>query len=151
MSDMVQMALKDIAKSALGVMVANAVNFPERVDLGDSFALKHASNGVINFAISDLVNYFDGVGSKALNGDIYGILDDSLFFGGVTAGVQAVNLHETVGGVLQNNLNLSSDMTELAVQASVLSASRFAGRYIDENATSDALRIFRHPTLLMRR
>lgn len=151
MSDMVQMALKDIAKSALGVTVANAVNFPERVDLGDSFLLKHTSNGVINFAISDLVNYFDGASSKILNGDIFGIADDCLFFGGVTAGVQATNLHETAGGLIQNSLNLSSDMTELAVQSGVLSASRFAARYIDENATSDALKIFRHPTILVRR
>ena len=150
MSMMSQLVLKDIAKSALGVMAAKAVNLPERVDLGDSFVLRHTSNGVINFAISDIVNYFDGAGSKILSGDVYGILDDSLFFGGVTAGVQLSNLHETAGGILQDNLKLSSETAELAVQASVLSASRFAARYIDENATSDALKVFRHPTILVR-
>ena len=85
MSAMVQMALKDIAKSGLGVVAAKAIDLPNRVDLGDSFALRHTSNGIINFAISDLVNYFDGMGSKTMSGDIFGILDDSLFFGGVTA------------------------------------------------------------------
>ena len=136
---------KDVAKSVAGVLVANAVNFPEKVDLGDSLAMRSVSNGVINFAVSDLINYFDGAGSKVLNMNLLGALDDSLFFGAISAGVEASNVHEMLADTVQGTLGLSTNTTTLAVQAGILSASRFGARYIDENVAGGSLLMIRRP------
>ena len=142
---MVQSAVMHLAKSSLGVIASNAIDLPSKVNLGDSFLLTHASNGVINFAISDLINYFEGRPSKVLSMDVVKSLDDIAFFGAVTAGVEVSDLHTMVFNQLRGSVNLSRETAQLGVQAGILSASRIAGDYIDENATTDALKILRHP------
>ena len=142
---MVQSAVMHLAKSSAGVLASNAIDLPRKLNLGNSFLLKHASNGAINFAISDLINYFEGKPSKVLSMDVVKSLDDIAFFGAVTAGVEVSNVHSIVYDQLRGSINLSRETAQLGVQAGVLSASRIAGDYIDENATTDALKILRHP------
>ena len=141
----IQSAVMHLAKSSLGAIASNAIDLPSRVNLGNSFLLRHGSNGVVNFAISDLINYFEGKPSKILNMDIVRSLDDVAFFGAVTAGVEVSDVHTVVFDQLRSSVNLSRDTALLGVQAGILSASRIAGDYIDENASTDALKILRHP------
>ena len=41
----------------------------KKLDFGDTFVLKHASNGALYFAVSDAINGVTGQGSKLLNYD----------------------------------------------------------------------------------
>lgn len=51
------MIVTDIAKSALGVVVASQLDLAGKLNFGNSLLMRSGSNGVIYFLISDAINY----------------------------------------------------------------------------------------------
>ena len=119
--------LQDIAKSALGVVVAQKLDLSQKLDFGDSLIMKHASNGVLYFLISDAMNYATGNGSKLLNGNMYGVVDDSLFLGALSAGSELTKADQMLYDTL-SNVTRDRNTINILVDSAIVSTGRSRDR-----------------------
>jgi len=100
----VQLAVLDVAKSVAGLMVANTLDLYNKLDFGDSFVMRHASNGCVGALVSETIDAFT-VGSKLFhNRDIVGTLDDALFFGAVSGATEQLGVDPLLENLARNNL-----------------------------------------------
>lgn len=150
--DTIQKFGYEYLKSIGGVLVARQIDLAGKLDLGDSFLMVHGSNGVIYFLISDLINYLSSKGSKLLTGNINGILDDSVFFGGMSAVTEVSNVDKMVYDLLQQNIIRDTKTLEIAIDSGILTGGRILASYVDSTANAPSwLKSVRHPTLLFRK
>jgi hypothetical protein len=146
MAEILTLAVTDIAKSVAGVAIARALKIPEKLDFGDSFVLKNASDGALYFAISDGIDAISGKGSKIMNGHIKESLDDILFFSVVNGIADGTGLGNELLSLIQNTLGTTRDTGILIADSTVLSGSRFAADYIDNVPSLPSyLHMIRHP------
>lgn len=147
---MASMVIQDIAKSTLGVVVAQQLDLGKRLDFGDSFALRHGSNGAIYFLISDAINYVTNGSSKLLSGNVFGIVDDTLFLGALSGASELTHLdqmlHDTLGTVTTDRKVLST-----LVDSVIVSSGRILADYIDSTSLPTYVHAIRHPTLLLKK
>jgi predicted nucleic acid-binding protein len=145
--DMVKIAGYDILKTSLGVVVANQLKLGDKLDFGDSFLARNASNGGVYFLVSDGVNLVsNGTGaSKVLNMDLKGIWDDVVFFGALSAVADVTKSDEMLENLVRK---LSADRNTVAtlVDASIVSGGRILGSYIDAYSSNSLLHSIRHPS-----
>ena len=85
MTEILKDSLMDVGKSVVGVSIAKAMKIPEKLDMGNSFAMVHGSNGVLYTLVSDVIDYASGEESKMLNMDIYGLGDNIVFLSAMSA------------------------------------------------------------------
>ncbi len=111
--------------------------------------MRSASNGMVYFLISDAINYVVNKNSKILNGDVYGVVDDSLFLGSLSLGTEVTKtdklLYDTFSSVIQNE-KLLYTLTDSVI----VSSGRILADYIDSNVSNQYAHYLRHPTLLFR-
>lgn len=147
---MATMILTDVAKSALGVVVAQQLDLSHKLNFGNSLIMRNGSNGVIYFLISDAINYVSGGGSKLLSGNISAVVDDSVFLGALSAGSELSHadsmLYDTLSNVTTDRKTLS-----ILVDSAIISGGRILGDYIDSTAGLPSyVHAIRHPTLFFR-
>ena len=132
-SQFLQSALLDIGKSFAGITISQAVDLPNKVDLGDSFVGRNVSKGAISFLASDVIDGLltQGQLSKLYNMNIIGALDDTLFYSAISAGVQASNVDVMLYNSMTNQFRLSRDQAEILAQSCLLSGARVSARYVD--------------------
>lgn len=146
MSGVIQLAVMDVVKSTAGVAVARAVNLEEMLDFGDSFLLKNLSNGATYFAVSDAINAVSGQGSKLLNYNIYGSLDDIGFFTATSMIAEKSGTDTQLYDLIQKTLNVSGNTAGLIAESSIVSGTRFLADYIDsQNSIPSFVHVVRHP------
>jgi hypothetical protein len=133
----IQMALIDVGKSVAGLSIASALDLSKKLDFGNSFVTRNVSNGSISFVTSDLIDGLlsSGQQSKILKMDIVGAMDDTLFFSAVSAGVEVSGVSDILQSAYGSTLGLSRDTTELITDSTILSASRIAAKYVDQQGT----------------
>lgn len=147
MTQIVKDTLMDVGKSVAGVSVAYALDVPKRLDFGDSFVMRNGSNGILYALISDVIDGVSGEGSKIMNADAYGMIDDVLYLGAVSAATDISKMDGAVFNILNKEAKLSRNTAELVTESAVLSAGRIAGRLIDETpGVPPWLSVIRHPT-----
>ena len=147
MTEIVRDSLMDVGKSVVGVSIAKAMNIPERLDMGDSFAMVHGSNGVLYTLISDVIDYASGEQSKLMNLDVYGLGDNVVFLSALSAGAEVTKADKMVFDVLNSQAGLSRDTSDLITESAILSAGRIAGRLIEETPGLPSwVNVVRHPS-----
>lgn len=145
-SQFVQSAVLDIGKSIAGVGISRALKLPEKLDMGDSFVMRNGSNGAVAFFTSDVIDGVTGMGSKLLNQDFIGAVDELLFFSAISAGAELLGLDNGLYDVVRKQLNLNKDMAETVTESVILSGSRVASRYLQSRSEVPAyLKSIRHP------
>jgi hypothetical protein len=139
----------DLGKSALGVVIARQLDLSSKINLGNSFAMRHASNGVIYFAVSDAINYVTEGSSKLFSADFTGVFDDSLFFGALSGVSAASNADRMLYDTMRNVTN-NRDMLAIAVDSAILTTGRVLGKYVDATPSAPyVLQAARHPSRLL--
>ena len=147
MTEILRDSLMDVGKSVVGVSIAKAMKIPERLEMGDSFAMVHGSNGVLYTLISDVIDYASGEPSKLMNLDVYGIGDNIVFLSALSAGAEVTQADKMVYDVLNKQANLSRDTSDLITESAILSAGRITGRLIEETpGLPNWMNIIRHPS-----
>ena len=147
MSEIIRDSLMDIGKSVVGVSIARSLKIPEKLDLGDSFVMNHASNGALYALVSEVINYASGDESKLMNMDLFGLGDNIVFFSALSAGVEVTQVDKTVYDVLNKQANLSRDTSDLITESAVLSMGRISARIIDQTPGLPSwIRLIRHPS-----
>jgi hypothetical protein len=147
MTEIIKDSLMDIGKSVIGVSIARAMNIPDKLDMGNSFVMTHGSNGALYALVSDVVDFASGDGSKIMNMDYFGLIDNVAFFSALSAGAEITKADKMIYDVLKGQINLSRDTSALIAESAILSGGRIAGRIIDETASVPSwLRVIRHPT-----
>ena len=148
-NETVREVLMDVGKSAIGVSIAKALDIPNKLDMGDSFAMTHGSNGVLYAGVSDVINYASGAPSKLLSMDVRGLVDDVVFLSALSGATEVAKIDESFYRSMVD-MGFSYNSAELLVESAVLSAGRFGMRYVDENPNvPDFLKVLRHPTRLV--
>ena len=147
MTEILRDSLMDVGKSVIGVSIAKAMKIPERIEMNDSFATLHGSNGVLYTLVSDVIDYATVGESKLMNMDVYGIGDNIVFFSAVSATADVTNADQMVQDVLRGQAGLSSDTSELITESAILSAARITGRLIEETpGLPNWMNVVRHPS-----
>lgn len=146
MTAVLQLAVMDVGKSVAGVAVARALNLPEMLKFGDSFAMRNISNGSLYFVVSDAINGVTGTGSKIMQYDVRGILDDISFFS-VSSGIAEKSGTDTdLYQMLQNTLKTSPETSAVIAESAIVSGTRFLADYIDSQPSLPSfIHIVRHP------
>ncbi len=146
MSGVIQLAVMDVVKSTAGVAVAKALKVEDMLDFGDSFVLKNVSNGALYFAVSDAINGVSGQGSKLLNYNVYGSLDDIGFFTASSMIAEKSGTDTKLYEIIQNTLSVSGDTAGLIAESAIVSGTRFLADYIDsQQSIPSSIRAIRHP------
>lgn len=140
----------EFLKSCSGIAFARQLDLANRLNFGDNFLMVHGSNGLIYFGISDLINYFTLGQSKLLSGNVYGILDDIGFFGGVSGATAYTEVDKKIYDLL-GSVSRDNTILEIATDSSILTGARMLGQYIDSNNVPTYLKYIRHPTALMKK
>lgn len=139
----------DFLKSVAGVAVARQLNLADKLDFGNNFFMVHGANGIIYFLISDAINYLSLNKSKLFSGDLKGIVDDSTFFGAVSAGSRSIELDKQIYAMMNMGLKDRTSL-EIAVDSAILTGARVLGSYVDGSAAAPTiLKAIRHPTALL--
>jgi hypothetical protein len=145
-SEVFSLMLKDVAGASLGVALSKGLDLPKKFDFGNSLVMRNASNGVIYFVVSDGLDYMLGNGSKLLNQNFLGLLDDVVYFGSSSALVELTKVDAEAFKIANKTLKLSRDMSDTLVQSAIVSGTRFLGDYIDSRPeVPNAVKMFRHP------
>lgn len=148
-NETVRDVLMDIGKSAVGVSIAKAMDIPKMLDMGNSFAMQHGSNGVLYAGISDVINYASGGPSKLMSFDIRGLIDDALYLGVISGATELAKLDETFYSSIVN-AGVGRATAEVLVESAVVTTGRFGMRFIDESpVVPDILKAIRRPTRLI--
>ena len=148
MTEILKDSLMDVGKSVIGVSIAKAMKIPEKLEMGESFAMVHGSNGVLYTLVSDVIDYASGEQSKIMNMDIYGLGDNIVFLSAMSATAEVTGADKAVYDVLSKQGNLSRDTSDLITESAVLSAGRITGRIIEQTpGLPNWLNIIRHPSL----
>lgn len=146
MSGVIQLAVMDVVKSTAGVAVARALKLEDMLDFGDSFVLKNVSNGALYFAVSDAINGVSGAGSKLLNYDVYGSLDDIGFFSVTSMVAEKSGTDTKLYDIIRNTLSVSGDTAGLIAESAIVSGTRFLSDYIDsQQSIPSSIKAIRHP------
>jgi hypothetical protein len=149
-SEIVSLALKDVAGSVLGVTLSKGLDLSSKFNFGDSLVMRNASNGLIYFAVSDGLDYLLGDGSKLLSQNFLGVLDDVVYFGSTSALAELTKVDAEAYKIANRTLKLSRDMSDTLVQSAIVSGTRFLGNYIDSRPeVPNAVKMFRHPVSAM--
>jgi len=147
MTEILRDSLMDVGKSVVGVSIAKAMKIPEKLDMGDSFAMVHGSNGVLYTLISDVIDYASTGESKMMKLDVYGLGDNIVFLSALSAGAEVTQADKMVYDVLNKQAGLSRDASDLITESAILSAGRITGRLIEETPGMPTwLNVIRHPS-----
>lgn len=145
--EMFQMALMDVGKSVVGVSIAKSLKIPEKLDMGNSFAMVHGSNGALYTLISDVIDYASGGESKIMNMDVYGLADNLVFLSALSGAAELTKLDDMAFDVFNKQAGLSRNTSELIAESMVLSTGRITARIIDETPQVPVwLKVIRHPS-----
>lgn len=145
-NETVREILMDVGKSAVGVAISKAIDLPSKLNIGNTQVMQHGSNGLLYTGISDVIDYASGGPSKLLNMNFRGLVDDSLYFTGLSFATEVAKLDSTFYRSIQN-AGVSRDTAELVTEAAIISTGRLVMRYVDENpGAPDWMRLARYPT-----
>lgn len=140
----------DALKSYAGVMVVDNLNVAGKMKFGDSVVAKAGTSGVIYAGVSDAINYLSGQRSKIANGDIMGIVDDSLYFGALSGVARVTGTDRQLFQTINSVSPLNTNTNILLMETAILTGGRFLGDYIESTPQApDFLRKVRRPTRLL--
>jgi hypothetical protein len=148
--EVAKLALTDVAKTAGGLYVADVLNIRDKLPSGGTNLItRNLARGVLYAGVSDGVEAVSGNKSKILSGDVIGLLDDTVFLGGLSLGSEALKLDETIYSTISGALNTSQATTEAIAEGVIISVGRFTSemlsQYIRDGTASQTTAMIRHP------
>jgi hypothetical protein len=136
----------DVGKSFAGVGLANALDLDSKLDFGNNFAARHASNGAVSFLTSEAIDLVSGAGSKLMTFNWIGAADDVLFLGALSAGFEVVGVDSGLYSIVNRQLGTSRDTAKTLTDAGLLSGSRVLARFLEgRDEVPTMVKNIRHP------
>lgn len=146
MAQAVQKVAMDVAKTTAGIVIAKSAKIPEKLDFGDSFAMRNASNGVLYYLISDVIDYVSEGKSSFMTYDPLVIGDDVAFYSLLSVVAELSATDEALQKMLSETLNLSNDVAEALVEGAIISGGRYIADFVvNASQTPDVIKMLRHP------
>ena len=136
----------DLLKS-YGITVAmNQIDLQRKLNFGSNPFVGGFTNGAMYALSSDAINYLSIGQSKLLNGDIAGLVDDSVFFGVISSGVKMAGLDATIMKTIETVSPFGRSTNIDIAEAGLLTGGRLAGDYIvSQSSVPSFLKTVRRP------
>lgn len=132
MTEHVQKILYDVLKTSVGVFAVSQLDLASKIPNSDrNLVIRHATNGLIYFLVSDGVDYASGRPSKLLSGSIKHVVDDTVFFGGLSLGTELTGVDAKVADLVGATIASDRKLVNTLVDGVIVSTGRIVGDYID--------------------